>query len=137
MTNEGEYDYDGETHKSIWYTKERKFVIIPKEESELPYLPNAVIPPKPDAKWSEFKRQAVASTTLNTFVGELMSVAPVAATALPATLLLIETGNYKDFENTWTAIETATTVPTTLITEMTTLAESCNLPQEFVSVFAA
>jgi hypothetical protein len=57
-------------------------------------------------------------------------------TTLPATLLLIETGNYKDFENTWTAIETATTVPSALITEMTALAESCNLPQEFVSVFA-
>jgi hypothetical protein len=62
---------------------------------------------------------------------------PVAATALPATLLLIESGNYKDFENTWTAIENATTVPAALITEMTTLAESCNLPEEFVSIFAA
>ena len=50
---------------------------------------------------------------------------------------LIESGNYKDFENTWTAIENATTVPADLITEMTTLAESCNLPEEFVSIFAA
>lgn len=89
------------------------------------------------ADWNTFKTTAVASTTLNTFVGELMSVAPVSATALPATLLLIETGNYKDFENTWTAIETATTVPAELITEMTALAESCNLPQEFVNIFAA
>ena len=56
---------------------------------------------------------------------------------LPATLLLIESGNYKDFENTWTAIENATTVPAALITEMTTLAESCNLPEEFVDIFAA
>jgi hypothetical protein len=43
ITNEDEYTYDGETHKSVWYAKERKFVIIGKEESELPYLPNAVI----------------------------------------------------------------------------------------------
>ena len=97
--------------------------------------PMPEMPGQPD--WNTFKTTAVASTTLNTFVGELMSVAPVAATALPATLLLIETGNYKDFENTWTAIETATTVPGELITEMTTLAESCNLPQEFVSIFSA
>lgn len=96
--------------------------------------PMPEMPGQPD--WNTFKTTAVSSTTLNTFVGELMSVAPVAATALPATLLLIETGNYKDFENTWTAIETATTVPADLITEMTTLAESCNLPEEFVNIFA-
>lgn len=97
--------------------------------------PMPEMPGQPD--WNTFKTTAVASTTLNTFVGNLMSVAPVAATALPATLLLIETGNYKDFENTWTAIETATTVPSALITEMTALAKSCNLPEEFVSIFAA
>lgn len=137
ITNEDEYTYDGETHKSVWYAKERKFVIIGKEESELPYLPNAVIPPKPDAKWSEFKRQAIASVTLNTFIGTLMTVAPVAATALPVTLMSLELGNFNDFMNVWGAIENATTVPADLITEMTTLAESCNLPEEFVSIFAA
>lgn len=137
VTNEDEYDYDGETHKSVWYAKERKFVIIPKEESELPYLSNAVIPPKPDAKWSEFKRQAVSSTTLNTFVGELMSVAPVATTALPVTLMSLELGNFNDFMTVWGTIKNKTTVPAALITEMTALAESCNLPQEFVNIFAA
>jgi hypothetical protein len=137
ITNEDEYTYDGETHKSVWYAKERKFVIIGKEESELPYLPNAVIPPKPDAKWSEFKRQAIASVTLNTFVGTLITVAPVAATTLPVTLMSLELGNFNDFMNVWGTIENATTVPADLITEMTTLAESCNLPQEFVSIFAS
>ena len=97
--------------------------------------PMPEMPEAPD--WNTFKTTAVSSTKLNTFVGELMSVAPVAATALPATLLLLESGTYTDFENTWTAIENATTVPTDLITEMTALAESCNLPEEFVSIFAA
>ena len=87
--------------------------------------------------WNTFKTTAVASPALNAFVGDLIAVAPVAATALPATLLLIENGIYKDFENTWTAIENATTVPAALIAEMTTLAESCNLPQEFINIFAA
>ena len=102
---------------------------IPEPEP-MPEMPGA-----PD--WNTFKTSAVASTNLNTFVGNLMSIAPVAATALPATLLLIESGNYKDFENTWNAIENANAVPADLITEMTTLAESCNLPEEFVSIFAA
>ena len=97
--------------------------------------PMPEMPGQPD--WNTFKTTAVASVALNTFVGSLMATLPVAATALPATLLLIESGNYKDFENTWTAIETATTVPTALITEMTTLAESCNLPQEFIGIFSA
>ena len=91
-------------------------------------------PGQPD--WNTFKQSAVASVLLNTFVGQLISVAPVAATALPATLLLIESGNYQDFENTWTAIENATTVPAELIAEFTTLAESCNLPEDFVNIFA-
>ena len=102
---------------------------IPAPEP-MPEMPGA-----PD--WNTFKTTAVASPSLNAFVGELMSVAPVAATALPATLLLLESGTYTDFENTWTAIENATTVPADLITEMTALAESCNLPEEFVSIFAA
>ena len=66
-----------------------------------------------------------------------MTVAPVAATALPVTLMSLELGNFNDFMNVWGAIENATTVPADLITEMTTLAESCNLPEEFVSIFAA
>jgi hypothetical protein len=93
------------------------------------------MPGTPD--WNTFKTTAVASTTLNTFVGGLITTAPVAAAALPATLLLIEGGNYTDFENNWTAIENATTVPAELITEMTTLANDCNLPEEFVNIFAA
>ena len=133
ITNEGEYTYDGETHKSVWYAKERTFVIIGKEESEIPYLPNA---PKPDVRWSEFKKQAVASVSLNTFVGELMTVAPVAATALPVTILALETGNFYDFINVWNAINGVVEVPTELISEFTTLAESCNLPQEFINIFS-
>lgn len=83
------------------------------------------------ACWNTFKQSAVASVNLNTFVSELMSVAP---TALPVTLLLVESGNYQDFENTWTVIENVTTVPTELIDEMVALAKSCNLPKEFISI---
>jgi hypothetical protein len=133
VTNEGEYTYDRETHNAVWYAKERKFVIIGKEESELPYLPNA---PKPDVRWSEFKKQAVASVSLNTFVGELMNVAPVAATALPVTILALETGNFYDFINVWSAINAVVEVPTELITEFTTLAIACSLPQEFIAIFS-
>jgi hypothetical protein len=115
--------------------------IITEEEFQavLAAQPQPEPQPEPEGQpdWNTFKQTAVASTNLNTFVGNLMTIAPVAATALPATLLLLESGTYTDFENTWTAIENATTVPVDLITEMVALAESCSLPEEFVSIFAS
>jgi hypothetical protein len=87
--------------------------------------------------WNTFKQTAVASPSLNAFVGELLAVAPVAASALPATLLLLESGVYTDFANTWNAIKTLTTVPEALVAEFVALAEACNLPQEFIDIFAA
>jgi hypothetical protein len=94
--------------------------------------------PEPEGQpdWNTFKQTAVASPSLNAFVGELMSIAPVAASALPATLLLLESGVYTDFENTWNAIKTFTTVPEALVAEFVALAESCNLPQEFIDIFS-
>jgi hypothetical protein len=65
-----------------------------------------------------------------------MTVAPVAATALPVTILALETGNFYDFINVWSAINGVVEVPTELITEFTTLAGSCNLPQEFINIFS-
>jgi hypothetical protein len=133
-----EGDYNPETHKTVWYRAARKYVVVENHIDEAPYDSGKLVSNVGGiADWNTFKQSAVASTKLNTFVAELMSVAPVAATALPATLLLLESGTYSDFENTWTAIENATTVPAALITEMTALAESCNLPEEFVSIFAA
>ena len=130
-------DYDGETHKAVWYRAVRNYIVIEKHIDEAPYDSGELVSITGGiADWNTFKQSAVASVLLNTFVGQLISIAPVAATALPATLLLIESGNYQDFENTWTAIENATTVPADLITEMTALAESCNLPEEFVNIFA-
>jgi len=133
-----EGDYNPDTHKVVWYRAARKYVIVENHIDERPYDSGELVSTGGGiADWNTFKQSAVASTNLNTFVAELMSIAPVAATALPATLLLIESGNYQDFENTWTAIENATTVPTELIDEMVALAESCHLPEEFVNIFAA
>ena len=130
-------DYDAETHKTVWYRAVRTYVIIEKHIDGAPYDTGELVSVTGGiADWNTFKQSAVASVLLNTFVGQLIGIAPVAATALPATLLLIESGNYQDFENTWTAIENATTVPADLIAEMTALAESCNLPEEFVNIFA-
>lgn len=86
--------------------------------------------------WNTFKQIAVSSTDLNIFIGELINIIPVAATALPATLLLLETGKYKDFENTWNTIKESINIPSKLIQEITQLATSCNLPQEFINILS-
>ena len=131
-------DFDPLTHKAVWYKAKRKYVILDINIDDTLYSSGQLVYNQgfvPD--WNKFKTTAVASTALNTFVGGLMTTAPVAALALPATLLVIENENYTDFENNWTAIENATTVPADLIAEMTALANECYLPEEFVNIFSA
>ena len=92
-------------------------------------------PGAPD--WTTFKTTALASPGLNTLLGEVLTVAPVVATAFPATFLQLESGKYDDFTVVWNAINAVVEVPTELIAEFTTLASSCNLPQEFIDIFSA
>jgi hypothetical protein len=92
-------------------------------------------PGAPD--WTTFKTTALSSVGLNTLLGEVLTVAPVVGTAFPATFLELENGKYDDFTVVWNAINDVVEVPTELITEFTTLASSCNLPQEFIDIFSA
>jgi hypothetical protein len=92
-------------------------------------------PGAPD--WTTFKTTALSSPGLNTLLGEVLTVAPVVGTAFPATFLELENGKYDDFTVVWNAINDVVEVPSELIAEFTTLAESCNLPQEFIAIFSA
>jgi hypothetical protein len=92
-------------------------------------------PGAPD--WTTFKTTALSSPGLNTLLGEVLTVAPVVGTAFPATFLELENSKYDDFTVVWNAINAVVEVPTELITEFTTLAGSCNLPQEFIAIFSA
>ena len=89
--------------------------------------------PQPD--WDTFKQSALKLTSLNTLIGGLATTMPIIAYSLLATLLDAETNNYNNFENIWTSIETITTIPAQLITELATLAETCHLPQQFINIF--
>jgi hypothetical protein len=92
-------------------------------------------PGAPD--WKTFKTTALSSPGLNTLLGEVLTVAPVVGTTFPATFSELENGKYDDFTVVWNAINAVVEVPTELITEFTTLAGSCNLPQEFIAIFSA
>jgi len=130
-------DYDAETHKTVWYRAVRTYVIVEKHIDEAPYDTGEIVSPSVGiADWTTFKITALSSPGLNTLLGEVLTVAPVVGTAFPATFLELENGKYDDFIVVWNAINGVVEVPTELITEFTTLAGSCNLPQEFIDIFS-
>jgi hypothetical protein len=131
-------DYDAETHKVVWYRAIRQYVIVENHIDEAPYDTGEIVSPSVGiADWTTFKTTALSSVGLNTLLGEVLTVAPVVGTAFPATFLELENGKYDDFTVVWNAINDVVEVPTELITEFTTLASSCNLPQEFIDIFSA
>jgi hypothetical protein len=130
-------DYDAETHKTVWYRAVRTYVIVEKHIDEAPYDSGEMVsPPVGIADWNTLKTTALSSPRLNTLLGEVLTVAPVVGTAFPATFLELENGKYDDFTVVWNAINDVVEVPTELIVEFTTLAVSCNLPQEFIDIFS-
>jgi hypothetical protein len=86
--------------------------------------------------WETFKRTALISPALNVYVSSAMLVIPLAAIALPATLLKIEADSFKDFENTWEAITSVVPIPEELKEQMIELARSCNLPLRFIDIIS-
>jgi hypothetical protein len=131
------YDYDPETHKAVWYRAERRFVILERSVNEIPYDSGDFITANDvPSDWETFKRTALISPALNAYVSSAMLVIPLAAIALPATLLKIETDSFRDFENTWEAITSVVPIPEELKEQMIELARSCNLPLRFIDIIS-
>lgn len=156
------YDYDPETHKSVWYSKERKYVILPIDEDtteyDIPYrssaelgtpLPNAEVyskkiiyryepenqlPPPPPILWAKFKKHLIESVEFNKFVVELMQTMPILAMSFPAAIAKLDLGIYNDFRTIWDVLTTNDTVPEELVTELKQIATECRLPQDFFNV---
>lgn len=132
-----EYDYDPATHKAVWYSAERKFVVVDKDVDERPYMSGELITVNSGpADWDTFKKTAIISAELNAYVSAVMSVAPLAATALPATLIKIEDNSYDDFENTWKVMNAVSPIPAQLLQQLIALATSCNLPVKFIEIIS-
>lgn len=130
-------DYNPETHKAVWYAAERKFVVVDINTNPKPYASGELLTyDDVPADWDTFKRTAIASPALNTYVASVMSVAPLAATALPATLIKIENNSYGDFKTTWQAMNTFVPIPEELHQEIVGLAQSCHLPLKFIAIIS-
>lgn len=156
------YDYDIETHKSMWYSKERKYVILPIDENtteyEIPYrssaelgapLPKAEVsnkkriyryepenqlPPSLPILWVKFKKHLIESVGFNEFVAALMQTMPILAMSLPVAIAKLDLGMYNDFRTIWDVLITNNAVPEELIVELKQVATDCRLPQDFFDV---
>lgn len=130
------YDYDGETHKAVWYRAERKFVIVTKDTDETPYENGTVVlPEEPQPNWSNFRSSLITSAELNQFLGSAVSVLPVIALALPTIVLHIEKDGIDDFKSAWRALSFAMNgIPESLKATLIATAEENLLPSEFIDI---
>ena len=153
-----ENDYDYETHKVVWYSKERRYVILPKDEDsteyEIPYrsgviLPSPVatpevpavpqqpiyqLPTPPPILWGVFKQSILESPEFNSFIGTVFASFPIIASSFPIAISKIESGNYDDFKLTWNSLMNVVSVPDEIINNLKELSINCNLPQDFLNI---
>jgi hypothetical protein len=131
------YDYDGETHKAVWYRAERRFVILDRSVDETPYDSGDFITfDDVPSDWETFKKIALISPALNAYIASVMLIAPLVAISIPATLLKIESDSFRDFETTWEAITSVVPIPEELKVQMIELAKTCNLPLRFIDIIS-
>jgi hypothetical protein len=153
-----ENDYDPETQKVVWYSKERMYIILPKDEDsteyEIPYrsgviLPSPVatpeappvpqqpiyqLPTPPPILWGVFKQSILESPEFNSFIGTVFASFPIIASSFPLAISKIESGNYDDFKLTWNSLVSVATVPDEIINNLKELSINCNLPQDFLNI---
>lgn len=156
------YDYDPETHKVVWYSVGRKYVILPKDqdsrEYEIPYkssvtLPSELppgaeiykgssrlrrqqpaVPQLPPVLWNQFKQSILASPGFNEYIGTILPSLPIVATSLPVAITSLEAGKYENFRMVWGVIKQNALPPAELVTSLVALAKECNVPQDFIAI---
>jgi hypothetical protein len=154
------YDYNPETHKVVWYSKNRELIILPIEEDTTEYdirykrvvvipsnddnsnifAPSAPPPPSPTLNippvlWEQFRNHLVSSLEFNQYIVSLMSVLPIVATSFPISILQLEIGKYSSFKTLWETLKTADLLPPEELTQsLILLANQHNLPQDFIRI---
>lgn len=151
------HEYDPETHKAVWYSAGRKYVILPKNqdstEYEVPVRSGAILPSEvpPGAEiydgtirpvepqlrpvlWNQFKQSILSSPGFNQYIGAILPVLPIVATSLPVAITSLEAGKYENFRMIWSIISENAPPPTELVTSLIALANECNVPQDFIAI---
>lgn len=148
------FDYDPKTHKRVWYSKERNFIILPKDEDTTEYdiryrsgatppssSPNVeapptgpTLPPPPPVLWGKFKEYLLMSVELNQYIAALYQIMPIVASSFPVAISKLENGSYEDFKLIWNAINKDNPISPQLITGIVNTALECNMHQEFITI---
>jgi len=151
------HDYDPQTHKAVWYSAKRQYVIFPKNQDSSEYefsIRSAVTPPDtlppgaevyngtitspapqlPPVLWNQFKQSILASPGFNQYIGAILPVLPIVATSLPVAITSLEYGKYENFRMIWNIIKDNAPPPTELVTSLIALANDCNVPQDFIAI---
>ena len=156
-----ENDYDQKTHKVVWYSKERKYIILPRDEDsteyEIPYRTGVILPsssPTPEPSytppapqqseyqlpspppvlWDTFKQSILESPEFNSFIGSVFTTFPIIASSFPVAITKLEYGNYTDFRLIWSSLLNVVVVPDEIINNLNILANICNLPKDFLNI---
>jgi hypothetical protein len=155
------YDYDSETHKQVWYSKNREFIILPIDEDtteyDIAYKSEVILPTQddnsdlflptvspeppaftlnvPPASWEQFRNDLVSSLEFNQYIASLMPVLPIVATSFPISILQLEMGRYSSFRILWKTLENAELLPPEELKQsLIALANQYNLPQDFIRI---
>ena len=92
-------------------------------------------PAEPLPDWTAFKRAAIASPAVNQALAAAMPSAPIATNAVTPALMAVAEGNpADDFRAVWLTLRRLDLIPQDTLNQLTSLAQQCNLPDDFVRV---
>jgi len=97
--------------------------------------------PKPD--WARFKLALLldpsnpnpSSTAVNTSLVTAFPITTAAVLGLSAALAKAELGDPADFALCWSAVQAAAPLPANVLSGLLSLANTCNLPSDFIAIF--
>lgn len=128
-------DYDGETHKAVWYRAARKFVILEKHIDEALYDSGELIPDDiaklPD--WDTFEGIILQSNEMKDFISVASTKNPLVASTFPAAFFEVKNNKYNSFKIVWNELIKISPVSVNVIESIIGVAQSCNLPEEFIN----
>lgn len=129
-------DYDPETHKAIWYRAKRTYVILENHIDERPYDSGELLPEDiaklPD--WDTFEAIILQSKEIKDFISVASTKNPLVASAFPAAFFEAKNGKYNSFNTVWNELIKISPVDVNVIESIIGVAQSCNLPEEFIGI---
>ena len=131
------HEYDPKTHKVVWYSAKRKYIILPRNqdssEYEIPFRSGATELELP-VLWNQFKQSILTSLDFNEYIGTILPSLPIVVTSLPVAITSLESGKYENFRMVWGVIKENALPPVELVTSLVTLAKECSIPQDFIVI---